>query len=195
MARHPVTIIFSYFTIFMVSFCIRPFIKNPAKHWAGALSLLLHFSFIIVISLLAFKALLFAFIIPFFIMCFTSGYFFYVQHNFPGIKLYGESQWNYINASLFSSSYIKMNLVWEWISANIGYHHIHHLNSKIPFYNLPRAMKENSEFSNVVSITLKVKDVIACLKLKLWDSQSEQMVTLSYFNEKYMGNEKNELLG
>lgn len=190
MARHPVTIIFSYLTIFLISFCIRPFIKNPLKHWAGALSVLLHFSFIIIISLFSSKMLLFAFVIPIFIMCFTAGYFFYVQHNFPGIKLYGEKQWNYINASLFSSSYIKMNTVWQWISANIGYHHIHHLNSKIPFYNLPKVMNENREFNNVISTTLKVKDIIECLKLKLWDCQNERMVTLKYFKENYTNTDK-----
>jgi len=184
-ARHPVTILFSYVTIFMISFCIRPCIKNPKQHWSGVVAILCHFTCILLIGLASVKILLFVFIIPVFTMCLIAGYFFYVQHNFPSIKLYEDMKWNYVDASLFSSSYIQMNGIWKWISANIGYHHIHHLNSKIPFYNLPTVMKENIEFCQTESTTLKIKDIRACLLLKLWDSSSEGMVTLRYFKEKY----------
>ena len=66
----------------------------------------------------------------------------------------------------------------RWSTANIGYHHIHHLNSCIPFYRLPEVMHRFTELQQVNTTSLKWKDVIACLKLKIWDPQQNKMLTL-----------------
>ena len=87
-----------------------------------------------------------------------------------------KQDWNYAAAALLSSSYMKLNPVMRWFTANIGYHHIHHLNSKIPFYRLPDAMKAIPELQNAKVTTLKISDIIACLRLKVWDPEQNKMV-------------------
>ena len=71
---------------------------------------------------------------------------------------------------------MAMNPVLNWITANIGYHHIHHLNSRIPFYRLPEAMAKIPELQTQKITTLWPSDIIACLKLKVWDPEKNKMV-------------------
>jgi omega-6 fatty acid desaturase (delta-12 desaturase) len=65
-----------------------------------------------------------------------------------------------------------------WFTANIGYHHIHHLNSKIPFYKLPEVMREMPELQEAVTTSLRPRDIISCLRLKLWDVDRQRMIGL-----------------
>ena len=55
---------------------------------------------------------------------------------------------------------------------------IHHLNPSIPFYRLPETMKNVVELQTPKTITFKIKDIIACLKLKVWDEQTQKMTGL-----------------
>ena len=80
-------------------------------------------------------------------------------------------------ASLESSSFIKFGPVMNWFTANIGYHHIHHLNPMIPFYRLPDAMKAIPELQNPIVTTLSPRDVLRCFRLKLWDPESNRMIS------------------
>jgi omega-6 fatty acid desaturase (delta-12 desaturase) len=65
-----------------------------------------------------------------------------------------------------------------WLTGNIGYHHIHHLNSKIPFYRLPEVMAQIKELQSCKRTSLNIKEVIACLRLKIWDQDKNKMVGL-----------------
>jgi omega-6 fatty acid desaturase (delta-12 desaturase) len=65
-----------------------------------------------------------------------------------------------------------------WFTANIGYHHIHHLNSKIPFYRLPEVLREMPELQNAVTTSLHPRDIMNCLRLKLWDVDRQKMISL-----------------
>jgi omega-6 fatty acid desaturase (delta-12 desaturase) len=69
-----------------------------------------------------------------------------------------------------------MGPLMRWFTGNIGYHHVHHLNSKIPFYRLPAAMDAIEELQSPAVTTLHPRDVVACLRLKLWDPLSERLV-------------------
>lgn len=64
----------------------------------------------------------------------------------------------------------------QWVSANIGFHHIHHLNARIPFYRLPEVMKAIPELQAAKTTSLKPKDVIACFKLKVYDFEKQELV-------------------
>jgi omega-6 fatty acid desaturase (delta-12 desaturase) len=64
----------------------------------------------------------------------------------------------------------------HWFTANIGYHHVHHLNSRIPFYRLPEAMQAVPELQIASRTSLRAADVWACLRLKLWDPEQARMV-------------------
>ena len=105
-----------------------------------------------------------------------GAYLFYAQHNFPNAQFKNNTEWNYARAALESSSYMVMNPFWRWVTANIGYHHIHHLNSRIPFYRLPEAMKAIPELQSARVTTLNPSDIVACLRLKVWDPEENRMI-------------------
>jgi omega-6 fatty acid desaturase (delta-12 desaturase) len=65
----------------------------------------------------------------------------------------------------------------DWFTGNIGYHHVHHLNPRIPFYRLPEAMAALPELQNPRVTTLHPRDIVACLRQNLWDPARQRMVT------------------
>jgi omega-6 fatty acid desaturase (delta-12 desaturase) len=67
---------------------------------------------------------------------------FYVQHQFTGVYWERHNRWDFFEAGLRGSSFYKLPAVLQWISGNIGFHHIHHLSPKIPNYKLPKAYKD-----------------------------------------------------
>lgn len=175
--RHPITIALGYFSMFIIGMCLRSFISNPRKHYDSMIALVLHV--IVAVSLFVFigwQAWFFMFFLPFLIAFAMGAYLFYAQHNFPGVEFYENKNWVYEKAALESSSFMKMNPVMEWFTGNIGYHHIHHLNSKIPFYRLPEVMKHFKELQNCKTTSLSPKAMSACFKLKVWDQESNQMI-------------------
>ena len=178
-ARHPVTIMLGYLTMFVYGMCMQSFIKNPGKHFDSLIALLLHALFGCVLFLYGgITALMLTLIIPFTLTFGFGAYLFYAQHNFPEVTFKKNIEWSYDHAALQSSSFMVMGSFMRWSTANIGYHHIHHLNSCIPFYRLPEVMQRFTELQQVNTTSLKWKDVIACLRLKIWDPQQNKMLTL-----------------
>jgi len=64
-------------------------------------------------------------------------------------------------------------------SGNIGYHHIHHLNPSIPFYRLPETMRAVKSLQNPKTTSLRIKDIISCLKLRVWNEELNKMSSLN----------------
>jgi len=175
--RHPVTIFFGYITAFLGTMCLMAFLENPKRHYDGLLAILLHAAIIVsVVYFLGWVALFFGVILPFFVAAGIGSYLFYAQHNFPSVLLMEEDGWTFEGAALDSSSYMKMPKWMQWFTANIGYHHIHHLNSRIPFYRLPEAFQKIPELQEARTTSLHPLEVIRCLRLKVWDSQNQKLV-------------------
>jgi len=99
---------------------------------------------------------------------------FYVQHTFEDAYWQSSEDWDYADAALRGSSYLKLPAVLQFFSGNIGLHHVHHLNARIPNYNLQRAHDENPAFDGVP--TLSLRDGMRTTRLKLWDEESGRMV-------------------
>jgi omega-6 fatty acid desaturase (delta-12 desaturase) len=99
---------------------------------------------------------------------------FYIQHQFEGVYWSRHDQWDPIKASLHGSSYYKLPKVIQWFTGNIGLHHIHHLRSRIPNYNLQRAYDDTKAFVDVEPLTIRKS--ITCLRLKLWDEEGQKLV-------------------
>jgi len=121
-------------------------------------------------------ALVLTLLVPFFIGSALGTYLFYAQHNFPDVTLKDEAGWTYEGAALESSSHLKTNRLMAWFTANIGYHHIHHLNHRIPFYRLPEIYRDIPELRRAKTITLHPRDIFRCLRLKVWCVETQRMI-------------------
>lgn len=177
--RHPLTIVFGYISMFAYGMCIQSFLSSPRRHVDSLIALILHVAAAVAIFyFLGWKVWLISFFLPFFIAMMIGAYLFYAQHNFPGVTFRDNGDWTYDGAAIESSSFMKLNPFWHWVTANIGYHHVHHINSRIPFYRLPEVMKEIPELSNPKTTSLTPKAIMACLRLKIWDPAKKQMQPL-----------------
>src|SRR5882724_11326941 len=100
---------------------------------------------------------------------------FYVQHQFEGVYWERREEWDYAAAALQGSSFYKLPRILQWFSGNIGYHHIHHLSSRIPNYNLERCHRAHELFQRVKPITLFSS--FKSFTLRLWDEQNRKLVS------------------
>ena len=100
---------------------------------------------------------------------------FYVQHQFEHTHWAKRDDWNLHEAALHGSSYYVMPAFLSWFTANIGIHHVHHLCSKIPYYRLPRVLRENPALGDIGRLTLW--DSIKCVQLVLWDESRQRLVS------------------
>lgn len=177
--RHPLTILFGYLTVFVHGMCLRPFLAKPGEHRDGLIALLVHAA-IAALLLMQFgwQTWLLAQVIPHFITYAIGSYLFYAQHNFPDVAFHDRGGWTYERAALTSSSYLKTGTLMAWFTANIGYHHIHHLNARIPFYRLPEVFAALPELQHPKVTSLHPREIIRCLRLKVWDVEQQRMMPL-----------------
>ena len=103
---------------------------------------------------------------------------FYVQHQFEDTYWEHEPSWDYVAAGIRGSSYYALPKVLQWLTGNIGLHHIHNLNSRIPNYRLQRAFDENPELQRVTRLTLWQS--LRCIFYKLWDEEHGRLVGYGY---------------
>ncbi len=177
LARHPMTILTGYFFIFIIGMCTKSFVTDPKRHFDSGVSLVVHFTLLAGLTyFFGWQTAFFSLFLPLFIACALGAYLFYIQHNFPGVQLRPRQEWSYVFAALKSSSFMDGNALVHWFTGNIGYHHVHHLNSQIPFYRLPDAMKAIPELREPMRTTLAPADIRRCFKLKLWDPERQEMV-------------------
>ena len=99
---------------------------------------------------------------------------FYVQHQFEGVYWERTRRWDYLTAALQGSSFYKLPRVLQWFSGNIGFHHIHHLSSRIPNYHLKRCHEAEPLFQMVEPVTLIPS--FKCLTFRLWDERQRKLV-------------------
>jgi omega-6 fatty acid desaturase (delta-12 desaturase) len=176
--RHPVTVLLGYVTIFFWSICLMPLLSNPKKHWDSAFSLLLHFGLIAVLWVFGgFDVAFFSVILPMTLTSALGGYLFFAQHSFKRMIILSPEAWTFYRASLESTSYLRLNRLMQWFTGNIGYHHIHHLNVKIPFYRLPEAMAAIPELQSPLTTSLAPKEILECFQASLWDEEKQRMVS------------------
>jgi omega-6 fatty acid desaturase (delta-12 desaturase) len=99
---------------------------------------------------------------------------FYVQHQFEGVYWERRQDWDFTTAALQGSSFYKLPKVLQWFSGNIGFHHVHHLSSRIPNYNLERCHQAHPLFSSVKAVTLLAS--FKSFTFRLWDEQRRELV-------------------
>ncbi|MGA2090303.1 MAG: fatty acid desaturase, partial [Endomicrobiales bacterium] len=102
---------------------------------------------------------------------------FYVNHNFEGVYWAHDDQWDRFQAAVKGSSFCDFPDILRWFTANIGYHYIHHLNFRIPNYNLDRCYKEIPQLHEVVPLTFS--QMMRSVNLAVWDESSEKLISFS----------------
>jgi omega-6 fatty acid desaturase (delta-12 desaturase) len=178
--RHPLTILFGYVFVFIGGFCVYPFIEEPEEHVDCLIALLMHAAIGLLLTVfLGWPTLLLTLIVPVFISGAIGSYLFYAQHNFPSVSFNDAAGWTYEKAAMQSSSFMKTGRIMGWFTGNIGHHHIHHLNARIPFYRLPEVLRDIPELQTAKNTSLKPMEILRCLRLKVWDVESQRMVGLA----------------
>ena len=99
---------------------------------------------------------------------------FYIQHQFADTYWAAEADWDFHAAALQGSSFYDLPRLLHWLTAYIGFHHIHHLSSKVPNYHLRACFEQTPELREAKRVTLL--DSLRCLRLALWDEEQRALV-------------------
>lgn len=109
---------------------------------------------------------------------FVSGllgiWLFYVQHQFEDSYFENEEEWSYVQAAVEGSSYYKLPKPLQWITGNIGFHHVHHLSPKVPNYHLEKAHLATPPLQKATTITIRTS--LKALRFRLWDERGKSFV-------------------
>lgn len=100
---------------------------------------------------------------------------FYIQYQFDDVYWERSGKWDYKTSAIKGSSFLKLPVVFQWFTGNIGFHHVHHLSSRIPNYNLEKCHYENKIFRDVKPIVLF--KTFRALTLGLWDEATQRMIS------------------
>jgi acyl-lipid omega-6 desaturase (Delta-12 desaturase) len=105
----------------------------------------------------------------------AGAWLFYIQHQFEDTRWDRGAAWNMHEAALHGSSHYDLPAVLRWFTANIGMHHIHHLCSRIPYYRLPRVLRDHPELRGIGRLTLWQS--FRCVRFVLWDERGRRLVS------------------
>jgi omega-6 fatty acid desaturase (delta-12 desaturase) len=112
---------------------------------------------------------------PIFLISGSLGiWLFYVQHQFEDSYFENEDEWSYVKAAIDGSSYYKLPMLLQWITGNIGFHHVHHLSPKVPNYNLEKAHNASVPLQKATTIT--IVHSLKSLGFRLWDEHNKTFI-------------------
>lgn len=121
------------------------------------------------------KKLAFIYIPILLTFAFTAIWFFYMQHQHnPNYKAW-KQDWQFLLAAIRGSSYYKLPGIVNFFTGNIGYHHIHHLAPKVPFYKLEKAHRDNPIFDKHVASLTFIQSIPYAF-YALWDEEKNCMI-------------------
>lgn len=181
LVRHPLFLfgIVPFYTFFLQNRLPVGLMRSGWRYWVssqatnaaigGVLALLIWFGGLEVIYFIFLPTMLLAASI--------GMWMFYVQHQFEETTWDRQEDWNIQSAALHGSSHYVLPPVLNWITANIGAHHLHHLASRIPFYRLPEALDELGDISSARRLTFR--ESLRCAALALWDEDRRRLVSFA----------------
>ncbi|MEI5907432.1 fatty acid desaturase [Bacillus spongiae] len=114
---------------------------------------------------------------------------FYVQHTFEDSYFEEDENWEYVKAAVEGSSFYKLPKVLQWLTGNIGYHHVHHFSPRVPNYRLEEAHNHISMLQNVPTVSLATS--LKSLRFRLWDENIQNFISFKDMN-KYVKTEESD---
>lgn len=100
---------------------------------------------------------------------------FSVQHRFENALWTADNDWDFAAASLRSTSYLHLPRLLQWFTGNIGFHHVHHVNPRIPNYRLEEWHNASDRPQSIPTLTLYT--ALGALRYTLWDSDRGRLVS------------------
>lgn len=180
MYRHPIVMFgLGPGVIFLLANRLPLGLMNKLKYWVsamgtnvgivGALLIVFYFGGLMPILLI---------FLPSTLLAATAGvWLFYVQHQFETTHWEQEEEWDLHDAALHGSSHYVLPPVLQWLSANIGIHHVHHLYSRIPFYRLPQILRDHDILAQ--SNRMTIRESLVNARLHLWDEKSRRLLSFA----------------
>jgi omega-6 fatty acid desaturase (delta-12 desaturase) len=108
---------------------------------------------------------------------------FTVQHNFEHAYASDNERWDHDAGALEGTSFLALPGWLNWFTANIGYHHIHHLSANIPNYRLVDCHAEYAHLFLGVA-RLKLSEVNHALKCILWDTRARRIISVAEYRQR-----------
>lgn len=127
---------------------------------------------------IGFKTYLLVLLPSFFLSSVVGVWMFYVQHQFEGVYWERHENWSYVAAAIDGSSFYKLPKLFQWLTGNIGFHHVHHLSPRIPNYFLEKVHNAHPLLRAVKPITMWKS--LQSLKFRLWDEENQALVGFGY---------------
>lgn len=117
--------------------------------------------------------------LPVIILAGAAGvWLFYVQHQFEDAHWCRTDDWDFHTSAVRGSSYYTLPSVLQWFTGNIGFHHIHHLCSRIPNHRLQECSDAFPELTNMAK-RITLRDSLECWRFSLWDEERGVMIGFS----------------
>ncbi len=113
-----------------------------------------------------------------------GGWLFFVQHQFEETLWEGADKWDVKIAALKGSSHLQLPAVLNWLTCDIGLHHIHHLSSRIPNYHLRSCMAANKTLQDIAP-KLTIWRAMMSMHLALWDEQARRLISFREYQMKH----------
>lgn len=129
----------------------------------------------LLVFLLGWQSVLLVHGVSLYIAALLGIWLFYIQHTFEESYFEYDPEWDYVKAAVEGSSYYQLPKVLQWITGNIGYHHVHHLAPKVPNYKLEDAHETVKPLQKATTITLKTS--LESIRYKLYDTEQRKFVT------------------
>ncbi|VAV89581.1 Beta-carotene ketolase [hydrothermal vent metagenome] len=158
------------------------FMRAGWRYWASAMTTNLAIFLVIgvLIYFIGFGRFL-AVHVPISLIATSIGvWLFYVQHQFEDTYWSQNPDWKLQDAALKGSSHYDLPLILRWFTANIGVHHVHHLNARIPYYRLTEVLRDFPELADVSRLTLR--ESFKCINLGLWDETQQKLIPFRQAN-------------
>jgi omega-6 fatty acid desaturase (delta-12 desaturase) len=113
---------------------------------------------------------------PVVIMAATMGiWLFYHQHPFEGVYWARHEEWCPWRVAMEGASHYTLPEILQWVTANIGFHHVHHMRPGIPNYRFQECYEATPELQEVKPLTLRQS--LRSLSLNLYDEHQHKLVS------------------